>query len=333
MALTPIDVQQKTFGTALRGYDLDEVDDFLDEVVTSLKSYEERLVESQERIAALQAELEGKGDSESAISRALVTAQRSADALVAEAEADADRMRAEAKAETDRMLAEAAAEHARLDAARVDEQAKLNAELAGMREKIAAIRATVLDLNASIATRLDEMDGAVEADARSVVVLDEAAEPESADVETDDEQAPAPVLPVTEGDEGTVEAAPEVSAESSKWYEPTTESSDQELELDLTADDEWAASATVDQEPAPSDATVEMSAVGSEEGDADPLDEAIAEATFQAPAGGQDAEPDEGWAPEADADDLAEDVTDDTSDVWEEAWGSEDEDRPRRPWE
>ncbi len=89
MALTPIDVQQKTFGTALRGYDLDEVDDFLDEVVTTLKSYEERLVESQERIAALQAELEGKGDSESAISRALVTAQRSADALVAEALSDA----------------------------------------------------------------------------------------------------------------------------------------------------------------------------------------------------------------------------------------------------
>ena len=32
MPLTPIDVQQKTFATALRGYDLDEVDDFLDAV-------------------------------------------------------------------------------------------------------------------------------------------------------------------------------------------------------------------------------------------------------------------------------------------------------------
>ena len=67
MALTPIDVQQKTFGTALRGYDLDEVDDFLDEVVTTLKSYEERLTEAQNRITALEADLAGKGDSESAI--------------------------------------------------------------------------------------------------------------------------------------------------------------------------------------------------------------------------------------------------------------------------
>ena len=74
MALTPIDVQQKTFGTALRGYDLDEVDDFLDEVVTSLQGYEQRLVEAQARIQALETELADKGDSESAISRALVAA-------------------------------------------------------------------------------------------------------------------------------------------------------------------------------------------------------------------------------------------------------------------
>mgnify|MGYP000417498112 CR=1 FL=1 len=55
MPLTPIDVQQKTFGTALRGYDLDEVDDFLDEIVTSLKDSEQRLRDAlgNDRDAAL----------------------------------------------------------------------------------------------------------------------------------------------------------------------------------------------------------------------------------------------------------------------------------------
>ncbi|MEX1271686.1 MAG: DivIVA domain-containing protein, partial [Acidimicrobiia bacterium] len=64
MPLTPIDVQQKTFGTALRGYDLDEVDDFLDDIVTSLKDYEQRLRDAQERIATLEMEMTDRGDAE-----------------------------------------------------------------------------------------------------------------------------------------------------------------------------------------------------------------------------------------------------------------------------
>lgn len=38
MALTPLDIQNKTFPTKMRGYNQDEVDDFLDLVV---RDYEE----------------------------------------------------------------------------------------------------------------------------------------------------------------------------------------------------------------------------------------------------------------------------------------------------
>jgi cell division initiation protein len=92
MPLTPIDVQQKTFGTALRGYDLDEVDDFLDEVVTSLKDYEQRLRDAQERIATLEIEVTDRGDAEGAIARALVAAQRSADSIMTTATRSPSRM-------------------------------------------------------------------------------------------------------------------------------------------------------------------------------------------------------------------------------------------------
>ncbi len=37
MAITPADIEKKTFSTALRGYDLDEVDDFLDEMVAAVR--------------------------------------------------------------------------------------------------------------------------------------------------------------------------------------------------------------------------------------------------------------------------------------------------------
>ena len=41
MMLTPSDVEQRTFGTALRGYDVGEVDEFLDEVVATLRRLQE----------------------------------------------------------------------------------------------------------------------------------------------------------------------------------------------------------------------------------------------------------------------------------------------------
>jgi DivIVA domain-containing protein len=45
MPLTPDDIQEKFFRTALRGYHLEDVDEFLDEVALSLKEYEELLAE------------------------------------------------------------------------------------------------------------------------------------------------------------------------------------------------------------------------------------------------------------------------------------------------
>ena len=47
MELTPIDVEQKAFTQALRGYQMDEVDDFLDEIVTALRGYDQRLRDTQ----------------------------------------------------------------------------------------------------------------------------------------------------------------------------------------------------------------------------------------------------------------------------------------------
>lgn len=325
MALTPIDVQQKTFGTALRGYDLDEVDDFLDDVVTSLKSYEERLVESQERIAALQAELEGKGDSESAISRALVTAQRSADALVAGAQSEAAQVKEAAQSEADEVLAGARAERERLDTLRATEQSKLDAEISAMRDRVAAIRTKVLDLNAAIGADLDEMDATLGDPAPSTdddVLFETPADANGSDWSvtdetTTDEESLGDEAPVVVVDT-PVEESP---ASTTAWYETSDTGGDQALDLGLATDDEAAAS----EWAAPDDTDDTDSGSDGAGQDADPLDEAIAEATFQ--GDGPEEADDNGWAPSDD------DAAEETSEGWEEAWGSEDGDRPRRPWE
>jgi cell division initiation protein len=150
MPLTPIDVQQKTFGTALRGYDLDEVDDFLDDVVTSLKDYEQRLRDAQERITTLENEMTDRGDAEGAIARALVAAQRSADAIIDDA-----------KGEADRILSSAQTEASEMSRMREDETAAAEAEIARIRAVVDVLRGTVRELSASVGDTLDRADASL----------------------------------------------------------------------------------------------------------------------------------------------------------------------------
>jgi cell division initiation protein len=147
MNLTPIDVEQKAFTQALRGYQMDEVDDFLDEVVTTLRGYEQRLRDAQEKIRALEVEVSNRGGDEGAISRAFVAAQRSADAMVAEAEAEAEKIRQRALAESDELAAKRDAER----------QVVLG-EIAGMRERMLALRVRLGELTSAIGTDIGQMD-------------------------------------------------------------------------------------------------------------------------------------------------------------------------------
>lgn len=158
MVLTPIDVQQKTFATALRGYDLDEVDDFLDAVVVALKDYDQRLTDAQERISTLQAELSDRGDAEGAIARALVAAQRSADGILADA-----------REEADRIVGDASNEASALAGQRDNEQQVLREEIAAIQEKIVHVRDAVAELAATIPSTLDEMDSVLEEHAEPAV--------------------------------------------------------------------------------------------------------------------------------------------------------------------
>ena len=85
--MTPSDVEQKTFSTALRGYDLDEVDDFLDDVISTIRDLQDQVAEAKVRNP--KADSTPVGD-ESAIGRVLVTAQATADTVIADAREEAN---------------------------------------------------------------------------------------------------------------------------------------------------------------------------------------------------------------------------------------------------
>ena len=146
MALTPEDVEKKTFATALRGYDLDEVDDFLDEVVAAMR-------EMQERVASLEQapKQSPRGDiDESAVGRALIAAQATADRIIADAREEAERILSEARDEAQEWQEERAAKKADVEA----EMNELSRAVAEVRNRLAVLATAVAD-------KLDEMDEAI----------------------------------------------------------------------------------------------------------------------------------------------------------------------------
>jgi cell division initiation protein len=267
MTLGPIDVQQKTFGTALRGYDLDEVDDFLDEVVTTLKDYEQRLHERDDRIAELRATLEEQGDSESAIARALVAAQRSADGIVASAHEEAARIRAEAQEEAGELEAERAREQARvaaeiekiradarveaeeLEAERAREQARVAAEVERLRQLVRELRERVFAIADSVSEELSTMSGAIdESEARAGLTGVSEEAPEAVTDEEPDRTPDAGGESEPDGDEEPVEAEPEEEPEDVDLGDAWLAGADELVSTPIAAEDEASEEASEDQD-------------------------------------------------------------------------------------
>lgn len=170
--LTPNDIEQKTFSTALRGYDLDEVDDFLDEVVATIRDLQEELAEARSSAAKAP---EPVAD-ESAVGRALIAAQSAADQILSSARDDADRSLAEAREEAERLLEEAKEQANGFIAARDARKAEAEAEMQVLSEHVSHIRTQLALLATAVADKLDEMDALIAAESAG---SGQGAEPES----------------------------------------------------------------------------------------------------------------------------------------------------------
>jgi len=168
--LTAADVEQKTFSTALRGYDLDEVDDFLDEIVATIRDLNDQLEEAKKKGAtavpapvttpAPEPEPEPEKPAvpeapapvidESAVGRALIAAQTAADQLLEDAKSEATKIVDDAKSEADTWEAEREAK--RLEA---------EAEIASISNRVTSVKAELSVLADEVAVKLDDMDAVI----------------------------------------------------------------------------------------------------------------------------------------------------------------------------
>jgi len=89
MKLTPLDIHQKEFRRAIRGYGEEEVDKFLDDVAEDFERLFKENIELKERFEKAKQDLEGYSGMEKTLQNALLTAQKSADDVTVHANKEA----------------------------------------------------------------------------------------------------------------------------------------------------------------------------------------------------------------------------------------------------
>ncbi|GAB7053801.1 MULTISPECIES: DivIVA domain-containing protein [Paenibacillus] len=107
MALTPLDIHNKEFKRSFRGYDEDEVNEFLDQVI---KDYEVLIRENKElqnQLNAIQERLDHFANIEETLSKTIIVAQEAADEVKTNAKKEAQLILKEAEKNADRIINEA----------------------------------------------------------------------------------------------------------------------------------------------------------------------------------------------------------------------------------
>jgi cell division initiation protein len=109
MPLTPLDIHNKEFGRRLRGYDEDEVNEFLDQVI---KDYEALIRENKDlhnQVQTLQERLDHFANIEETLSKTIIVAQEAADEVRNNSKKEAQLIIKEAEKNADRIINESLA--------------------------------------------------------------------------------------------------------------------------------------------------------------------------------------------------------------------------------
>jgi cell division initiation protein len=77
--ITPLEIQNKQFGKKMRGYDEDQVDEFLDRVTEDYEALYRENANLKDRVKILEDKIRHYSDMESSLQNALIMAQAAAD--------------------------------------------------------------------------------------------------------------------------------------------------------------------------------------------------------------------------------------------------------------
>mgnify|MGYP000860134024 CR=1 FL=1 len=147
MSITPLDIHNKEFKTVLRGYDRNEVDEFLDFIIKDLEQVFKESAELKDSNQALKEKLEHYHNLEQTLHNALVVAQETAEEVKASAKREAQLINREAELKAERLVDDA-----------IGKVRRMTAELDEMRKQSSVFRARLINLLKAQLEMLDSDD-------------------------------------------------------------------------------------------------------------------------------------------------------------------------------
>lgn len=106
MPLTPLDIHNKEFSRRLRGYDEDEVNEFLDQVIKDYEAIIRENKDLQEKILTMEEKVSHFATIEETLSKTLIVAQETADEVKNNSKKEAQLIVKEAEKNADRIINE-----------------------------------------------------------------------------------------------------------------------------------------------------------------------------------------------------------------------------------
>lgn len=160
MKITPLDIQQQQFKTRLRGFDIREVDTFLDqmaEVFESLLAEKESLCEKNQR---LDLEIKGYKEREDTFKRAIVDSQKVIEQMKENARKSSELIIANAEVKAEKILNSA---HNRLSQLHEDisELKRQRMQIEAQIRSVIETHTKLLDMGKEEAKALDDADSKV----------------------------------------------------------------------------------------------------------------------------------------------------------------------------
>ncbi|WP_139489932.1 DivIVA domain-containing protein [Brevibacillus dissolubilis] len=109
MPLTPLDIHNKEFSTAFRGYNVDEVNEFLDQIIKDFEILIKEKKELEDRLGMLNERLDHYKTMEENLSKSILVAQETAEDVKNNARKEAQLILKEAEKNADRIVNESLA--------------------------------------------------------------------------------------------------------------------------------------------------------------------------------------------------------------------------------
>lgn len=107
MPLTPLDIHNKEFGRGFRGYDEDEVNEFLDQVIKDYELIIREKKDLEERVKDLTERLTYFSNIEETLNKSIIVAQEAAEEVRRNSQTEAKLIVKEAEKNADRIINEA----------------------------------------------------------------------------------------------------------------------------------------------------------------------------------------------------------------------------------